>query len=757
MIGECVRIADGRRCIGIDVVKMARNFAQASQPHRWPSIDSPFVVAVWLGAVMFSLQGVCDDPSPTDTLPLITISEAKDGPRIDTRQPVRVRGVITFRIGEGFSIQDDSAGVWVEVTQARRLEFLKPEVPVIGQLRPGDEVEVVGRANRGGYAPNILPVTITKLGKRPLPETHPYDRDRFFSGRDDCLRVAVEGIVQGYRDDSDNQIWELLVEDCARQFWVGIDKTSLAGSPEEYIDSWVRCLGVASARFNTRSELISPRLNVCQPEDFLVLQAGEPEPFAAPEVPLAEIARYPFTSHRIRTTGMVTHAVPRNFIMLQTGNIGVRVDTDSAERFVPGDIVEASGFVSNAAPVACMIEAKVRKVSAGVPPRPIEIHPLEISQLNQTAAARYEAAEPGDYYGCLVTFPATVLDVHASRVGGEVLLLAEETGLSAIADILAFTTLRRLPPGVKVYVTGIIQPEIAANGDPAAAQRGLTDSRMQILLRSADDIRVVEWPSWFTRRRLMLVLGVVATCAAASLLWILLLRRQVAQQLATIERKLQGEAATEERHRIAREFHDTLEQDLAGIELQLDAAADTTDDDRCRPVLHKQRALLARLRQETHDFLWDLRDPARVEGALVESLAAQAAYLQSGTSVPLRLHADEAVGRVPAAVQFHLLRIVREAVHNAVRHSDPSEVFVTVRGEGAGIVVEVLDDGHGFDPTVKQGLAGHFGLRGMSERAERIGADLAITSRPGAGTRVRVAVSIADGRDETTERSGFSG
>jgi signal transduction histidine kinase len=355
-----------------------------------------------------------------------------------------------------------------------------------------------------------------------------------------------------------------------------------------------------------------------------------------------------------------------------------------------------------------------------------------------------------------VTFPATVVDVHSSRVGGEVLLMAEGMGLSAVADLLTFTSLRTLPPGARVHVTGIIQPEIAANADPTAAQRGLADSRMQILLRSAADLRVVELPSWWTRRRLMLGLGAVATFAAASLLWILLLRRQVSRQLATIERKLQSEVATEERRRIAREFHDTLEQDLAGIELQMDAAADTTHDLQCRVVLEKQRGLLARLRQETHDFLWDLRDPARLDGAIVESLAAQTAYLQSGTSVPLRLLADERVGLVPAAVQFHLLRIVREAIHNAVRHGDPSEVSVGVRAEGADIVVEVVDDGHGFNPSAKQHLAGHFGLRGMSERAERIGARLAITSRPETGTRVRVSVPVAAGHDVTSDRSGFA-
>ena len=698
------------------------------------------ILSVVLAAAVASAQPEGErDGEPLQT----TIREAKAGLSFEDRPPVRVHGVLTFRIGEGFSIQDESDGVWIEVTQARREGLLQSEVHTVGSLRPGDEVEVVGKPNRGGYAPNILPVIVTKIGERLLPEARPYDRDRFFRGLDDCLRVTVEGIVQGYRDDADNHRWNLLVEDCSRQFWVGVNKDSLAVPPASVIDSMVRCVGVASARFNTRSELMAPRLNVCRPEDFRVLQPGEPDPFAAPEVPLAAIARYPVTPHRVRTRGTVTYAQPGTFLMLQAGSIGVRVDTIATDRFVPGDTAEVSGFVSTAAPVAGIIEAVVRKTDSAAPPEPVAIDPAMISLLNLAAAERFEAAEPGDYYGCLVTFPATIVDVHATRAGGELLLRTEDTGLSAVADVPAFTRLRLLPPGAAVVVTGIVQPETATSDGPMATQQGTADSRMQILLRSAADIRVVQWPSWWTPRRLAALLGAVAACAVASLVWVLLLRRQVAWQLVTIERKLHDEAATEERHRIAREFHDTLEQDLAGIELQLDAAADTTDDDRSRAVLEKQRGLLARLRQETHDFLWDLRDPSRIDGALVESLAAQAAYLQSGTSVPIALRADDTIGRVSADVQFHLLRIVREAIHNAVRHGDPSAVQVRVGAKDTGIVVEVADDGHGFDMDAKNGLPGHFGLRGMAERAERIGAGLAITSRPGAGTQVRVTVPVS--------------
>ena len=90
----------------------------------------------------------------------------------------------------------------------------------------------------------------------------------------------------------------------------------------------------------------------------------------------------------------------------------------------------------------------------------------------------------------------------------------------------------------------------------------------------------------------------------------MLLRRKVAAQLALIESKLQAEAATEERHRIAREFHDTLEQSLAAVSLRLDVAAYTATDDQSRQVLKQQRRLLSGLQTETRDFLWDLRDPS---------------------------------------------------------------------------------------------------------------------------------------------------
>jgi two-component system nitrate/nitrite sensor histidine kinase NarQ len=92
-------------------------------------------------------------------------------------------------------------------------------------------------------------------------------------------------------------------------------------------------------------------------------------------------------------------------------------------------------------------------------------------------------------------------------------------------------------------------------------------------------------------------------------------------------------------------------------------------------------------------------------------------------------------------VRHQTVRIVREAVANAVQHAEASRISVRLAGtETGGLTIEVADDGRGFDVAARTAADGHFGLRGMQERARRIGGDLAIESNPGGGTRVILAV-----------------
>lgn len=671
----------------------------------------------------------------------VAIREVMTDVNAAARRRVLLRGVVTWRNANGLIIQDDSGGIWIDrPREAPGPVLMRPDDEVLARLATGFEVEVVGWTNRGGHSPNISPESIRILGEKPEPEPRAADPERFFGGADDCLRVCVAGLVQGVRDVGGD--WQLILDDRGRRFSAFVPKKIVPRAPEHLVDADVRMVGVAAARFNTRGEHRGTRLLVVHAADIHELRPANGGPFDAPEVPLHAIAQYapePASGRRIRTQGAVTFSEPGQFLYLQQGTMGVRVETASPERFAPGDVVEVAGFVDRHGDVAGIVEAVVRRLATERSLAPIRIAPDEIVAINRKASYHGAVAAPGDYKGCLVTFSARVVDVQAAGDRGTVLLHSGSTGVVAVAGPETFRQVRNLEPGSEVQAIGIVQ-EGTPDADEAWALPPLPLGQMQLLLRSAADIRLVRAPSWWTPTRLATALAAVAGLAGGSLAWVVVLRRQVRRQLALIETKLQAEAAIEERHRIAREFHDTLEQDLAGITLRLDAAAHRTADERSRTVLEEQRGLIARLQSETHDFLWDLRDPARHDGSLVESLAAQTAYLQSLTDVPLRLDAPTSLPRVPTLVQHQLLRIVREAVSNAVRHGDPTGIDLRLRATAEGLCLTVADDGRGFDVANRQAVAGHFGLRGMRERARRMGAAVDIDSRPGRGTRVVVSV-----------------
>jgi signal transduction histidine kinase len=259
-----------------------------------------------------------------------------------------------------------------------------------------------------------------------------------------------------------------------------------------------------------------------------------------------------------------------------------------------------------------------------------------------------------------------------------------------------------------------------------------------VWLAHAKDLAILKAASWWDMRRLKLTLSVVGGVALMALIWIGVLRRQINRQLGIIQGKAQREAITEERQRIAREFHDTLEQELAGLTLRLDAAASRVSEDKARTILDQLRRLLTRLQSETRDFVWDLRDPSRTNASLTVALRSLLDHLQASSSATLKLEEPEgAVPTLPPLMQHHLMSIVREAVQNAVKHAKATEVCVSIQKDKDTIKVSVRDNGSGFQVEEADGInEGHFGIQGMKERARKIGGKLEILSQPGEGTRI---------------------
>jgi len=193
-----------------------------------------------------------------------------------------------------------------------------------------------------------------------------------------------------------------------------------------------------------------------------------------------------------------------------------------------------------------------------------------------------------------------------------------------------------------------------------------------------------------------------------------------------------------ERARIARELHDTLLQGFAGITMAMQALASRLPASEDRASLEDIVRDAGTALGEARRSLSGLRrqDSSSGLAAAVEHAARQ---LTESRDVRLELTLDDRHRALPADVEYNLLRIVQEAIANAVRHSGARTLHVSLDGASDHLVLLVSDDGRGFEDGVPS-PAGHYGLIGMRERAAQIGADLQLTSAPGRGTTVAVQV-----------------
>ena len=190
---------------------------------------------------------------------------------------------------------------------------------------------------------------------------------------------------------------------------------------------------------------------------------------------------------------------------------------------------------------------------------------------------------------------------------------------------------------------------------------------------------------------------------------------------------------------MAREIHDTLAQAFTGILLHLGAAerlmADAPVDVRAR--LQNVREIARGGLADAHRSVQALRPQALEHGDLAGALSQMVEQLNAGQATRIAFRLGGAARPLPPDVADHLLRMGQEALTNALRHAQASEVGVALSFAEGKVRLCVTDDGQGFEmetPLPKEA----FGLTGMQERAGLIGAQLTVASQPGSGTRVEL-------------------
>ena len=195
----------------------------------------------------------------------------------------------------------------------------------------------------------------------------------------------------------------------------------------------------------------------------------------------------------------------------------------------------------------------------------------------------------------------------------------------------------------------------------------------------------------------------------------------------------------EERQRLARELHDSVSQALYGIALGLHTARIQLDRDpgELPESLNYLLSLAEAALEEMRALIFELRPESLESEGLVVALSKQGAALQARHGMAVQIELCEEPN-LPLQVKQALYRIAQEAMHNTVKHARASNVELVLRQTATAVILEVRDDGVGFDPTGS--FPGHLGLHSMQERLSSLSGMLQIESAPGQGTSILVQV-----------------
>jgi signal transduction histidine kinase/ligand-binding sensor domain-containing protein len=228
------------------------------------------------------------------------------------------------------------------------------------------------------------------------------------------------------------------------------------------------------------------------------------------------------------------------------------------------------------------------------------------------------------------------------------------------------------------------------------------------------------------------------------------LEREVGQRIQAekaLRQQEREQAVTEERNRLARDLHDSVTQALYGVTLYSEAAAGHLalgHVDRVADHLQEVQDTAQEALSEMRLLIFELRPPILEESGLVAALQArlQAVEGRAGLRTAFQTNLE---GRLPPDLEEGLYRIAQEALNNALKHAQAEQIRVQLRQQGGGVMLEITDDGVGFDPATASERGG-VGLAAMAERAADLGAKLQIGSGPDLGTKVAVVWRDDDGR-----------
>jgi signal transduction histidine kinase/RNase P/RNase MRP subunit p29 len=648
--------------------------------------------------------------------PLLSAREVQSLPLEDASRnlPVHLRGVVTSLgavFDRWFSIQDDTRGIFVG------FPAISNGIPI-----PGEYYDVIGHSAAGDFAPIVVAESFRRLGRSDLPEpAHPSWHDLTI-GSMDVQWSEIQGLVT---DVKSNTLSMLLA---GGQLDVQVDQYEARLA--QFRKSVVRIQGVLFADWTSAHEIRvgsvrmrNTRITVDMPAPTDLFEAVVKTPRE-----LMQFDAQATAFRRVKVPGQVLHAETNQIFLAQEGT-GIRVLPTESKALNAGDEVEAVGYPDIAGTTLFLREAILRRTGHRDLPAPRILKATELTSEGLDSTR--------------VRVQGTLLGWHAEQ-GVQVLEMQSGQNLY----------LARLPKGELLQYSLRTGSELALNGIYVGHghnyRPGAEAESFEILLNYPEDVAVLSQPSWWTLRRMLIIVGLLLVVLMFAVIWITQLRRVVEQRTAQLQRETRERERVERQHaleaersRIARDLHDDLGSSLTEINVlastgQRPQADGASQVNLFHTIAGKARSLIAAL----DVIVWAVDPEDNLLQSLADYLTGYAEEFFSNTNIACRFKVPVSFPPVTldGRVRHDLLLAVKEALNNIVRHAEATDVEFRMEVANGRLEIEITDNGKGFESGSEKG---RHGLKNLSSRLLMLGGVCTVESRVAGGTVVTIGLPLS--------------
>lgn len=456
--------------------------------------------------------------------------------------PVEFQATVTYFRGyeKTLYVQDGDASI-----------FVQPSVDVL--LTPGDRVLIKGTTHES-FRPYVVTDNITVLHHGPPPPAAPATFDQLIRAELDSRLVTVYGVIRDADSIMSSEVRStfLQMHTDGGDVDVAVDVDNPVAL-DGLLDAEVSVTGVASGRFDGKMQQTGVLLHVTNLDSVKVIKHAATNPWTLPVTPMDGILtgyHVMNVSRRVRVHGTLTYYQPGSAAVMQDGTKSLWLMTSSIAPLHVGDVVDATGFPDLKDGFLCLTGVEFQDTGTAAPITP--------------TPATWDQLSSSKRLFDLVSIEGAVVAEVRGAAQDEYVLEADDNLYSAIfkhptsadGDSDALPSMKHVPPGARVRVTGICFMNTSNPFDSRAP--------FNILLNSPDDITVVAASPWLTVGnlvRLVLLLFIVVTLVS---IWVGMLRRRVRHQTAAITAQSEADAAQERRIAQLEQWRSRILEDING-------------------------------------------------------------------------------------------------------------------------------------------------------------------------------------------------